>query len=1344
MKLRKILSVFLVLTLMMGLLCASLPAEAETTTTWLDFEAKEMPSYLSEYGWDAWSIDETTPYRMATWKNWGYVYGSTYANVRKIVVPNTGTVSFETIWGSGIFSDDAESFEFAILDKNKKMIWPESGVPYTIKAKTVDNGDGTTTTTTDGLGQYYDSTAGALAACSDSLSLTVDVTAGDEFYFVFMNASDEPTNYTATMIIRNNGTQINASGGYMCADDFTQGGTVGDTGVKWYYMYADSVELTTADPDGYTDEGGDEYTIDYGETLTPMTKISTANGDANTGWLGNGTYRKTTFVSGYNAYFQAGHSLVVRFTPEEDGHFKIGYAGMQLKNTWASGEGVDFYIVDHTGKVIYPEPGQTASIRAGTGNPFDKSMAAAVSQTNVLTGEYLDFVFVPRMATAADYTHSFYLAGSFTHPGAVDTATSTTRIDSSGRLFLGNGESQGSRNIQMFTTTDLSINKVVTGEWKEFVKLESALATAAATAEAWVNIPAEVPDWKTGTLISDMNGLDGTGTAVMMDKFGHPRFVSGNVDWTVDSVDLRTGAWQHIAFTVDAANNVATFYQNGVAVATTTLTEAALAVSGKAPVIGNDLSYASTTAFQGAVKKLALFSDVRTADEIAADMAAVSSSAEGILGYWVLNGVYADKTANSNDGTLTAVNEDWYENGVPADAEDGEYTIVHVGDNQVVTDFYNDGYQEITQWIADNAERLNIQMVVNSGDLVNYAATTSQWVDAKAGMDILKAAGIPYVYALGNHEYPDSGGAARTTEEFNDYFAIEEHLIQGEGQANETTLAYAYPKTTKISSVDDLMLLADNDTGVTSYGNTYVETMENAFYLATLGGKQYIILALEAQPRTAVVEWANTVLTALEAEYKAADTAVTTIVVEHYYIGTYGQRADEYGMFNAAERTLDVTPAGLWDDFISQHASIQLVLSGHVATGISTRTDIGANGNKVVSIMNDQSYEGNGGEGNILLLRCKADGTVIKAEYYSPILERYYQQAYQFDFDTAADSDSSLMFSLPTVSQMGTTNGSDRWYVTGMPGGALVGGSLLAAYKNYVGVRTFVPATDGSLDYTMTITGLGTSGATSTPLLEMALCKADGTILWPATGAWHTITAAITESVTVDVKEGEAVHLMIRMINKDAATSQKYINVKSTAKVTDLSGNTLSYTSTGTNTGFSYTTQGTNGWYANYIESGTSITAATMSKSYSVTYGVDGEGGTIGASTSGTWGAETCTIPAGGTIRFVATPQVGYRIVGYYVNGVYHKHSRRVLTLPMVKEDMDVKVVFAKNAVVGDANNDGVVDVLDAVHLTVGIATDAAIVDDTVCDLVDDIAATDGVDILDIDDVRALRKEILG
>ncbi|MBQ1210467.1 MAG: metallophosphoesterase [Clostridia bacterium] len=1332
-RMKKILTLTAGLAMLFSLFLATgtlqLTSSAESTKTWVDFEPQlltEYSSYGSSFGeWGAQAETGLSLNYLAVGPQIQRVHTNGYAAIRRFDSTISGNFYLEQYSGNAVISvtggSNGDSIKFGIFNEKYEMVWPTTGDWFTaVKGETFDG------------------------------YIEAPITAGGSLYFIAVSPSSPSLSLNLYGIghisskpketLGYYGKQIHSSA-YLCGGKMSTQGVAGTHDVgKWYYMYAPSVELTTADPNACADEGKGEYTVDYNDTLVPMHKISADNKDPNTAWLGDGAYNQTVFASGLGVYFGGlNHTFVVRYTPSGPGDFKIGYAGVELRNSWTAGTGIDFCIVDQNGKVVYPESGGPVELRADSDDPYAMSTAMGYYQSNMQVGEYLDFVFIPRGALAANYAKYVYMAGSFNHPSAT---ASGNRIDSSGRLFLANSEEQGSRNIQMFTASNVTVNKVVDGAWEEFVQLDSALSAAPATVEGWVNIPTAVPDWKTGTILSDMSGADENGLSVMMDTFGHPRFVSGNVDWTVESVDLRTGEWQHVAFTVDTANATATFYQNGVAVATTALAaDAALAVTDRAAVIGNNPRYASTTAYHGAMKKLALYADVRTADEIAADMTAVSASADNLIGYWVLNGVYTDKSSAKNNGKLTTVNSIWYEDGSLADAEEGEYTIIHVGDNQVITDFYRGGYQKITEWIAANAERLNVQMVINSGDLVNYAnyeagkTTNDQWKDAVAGMNILKNAGIPYVYAPGNHEYASSGTSVpRTSYEFNDHFKIEEHLVQGTGQANETKLIYAYPGTQRIDSEADLTLLENNTTGVTVYGDTYVEGMESAFYLATLGGKQYIILALEVQPRFAVTEWASAILKQLEDEFAEAGTEVTTIVVTHDYLSNYGHLESAFNScFDAADRKISHTAASLYSDFISQFESIQLVLCGHVATGIATRTDIGVKGNKITTIMNDQSYEGNGGEGNILLLRYRADGTMVKAEYYSPILEKYYVPQYQFDFDTSAEDE--LVLNMASMKQMTYARNDAVWFISSNDQGAArpyVTHNTWSTVGDYVAVKAYEAQHSGTMTFELAV-------MTQQNDLQMMVCKEDGTILWPSTGIWTTPKPSSTRTITCEIEAGEKVFVCARHPDTSTTSRQPVYGEIRSGKIV-ANGETLETFALGYNTATMGTTAGTGGWYAYYAN----VSQLTLvPRTNTVTYGVDGEGGTLSASTGGTKYDTYCAVPTGGTVRFTAKPAVGYRIVGYYVDGAYYKSTKRILCMPMIERDMDVKVVFEKIPLEGDANGDGIVDVLDAVFLKVNVASETPFENAPLCDLEDEIPAALGVDVLDDNDVKALRKKIL-
>lgn len=1267
---KKFISIALTLILLVTtcFVAGILPASAESTEQhWLEFEAKQMKNYLGDStDWDAWSIDETTPYRCATWINWGYAH-SDFANIRKLVVSESGTLSIENKWGAtGITNLTADqSFEFAILDKNKKIVYPENGdVATVVKDAPIE------------------------------VNFTTTVEAGDEFYFVFMNPTTDPLAYYTSSIITLNSTRLDNGGGYYATDITTQGAS------GWYFMYAEDVTKTTLDPNGYTDNGGDIYTAEY--TATQMTNIRVANGDVNNGWLGDPdkTVGTTTFAQGSNIYLKTGETAIIRYTASEDGYFSIGYCGVKLKNSsgydnWTEEKGVDFSIVDSNGTLLYPEYGGPAQLR-GTDAPEDKAtVPSRLYHYNMKAGEHIDFVFKPTATLPVSTTGYVQMNGSFSFNGK--------RVDSGGQLGLGYTSAQGTRGITMLYSTDAVIEKTVTDEWSEYVQLSKAFTAAPATIEAYVNIPAEVKDYKTGVILSDMGGEDDTnGTQVSVDYFGHPRLIlrGGEVDVTFDAVDLRTGAWEHVAFTYDGTTGEAKLYLNGDLADSRTASAVTLAASDRAAVIGNDMSYTKSAAFQGAMKKLVVYSDVRTEAEIEADMAAVSSSADGLIGYWVLNGAYTDRSSNANTGVLTNVGSAWYKDTAPAAAEDGEFTIVHIGDMQVTTDFLYGVYPKMTEWIASKKSDLNIQMVVNTGDLVNNEDQSTQWTDAKNGMAVLTAANIPVVYSPGNHEYPSSGTGSRDASTFNTHFPIADYFTQAGAEGEESTqIIYAYPNTEKLTTVD---ALTD-------------ETLENAVYLKYINGVPYIFFAFEVQPRNEVVAWANTVMPLIEAEY----TDAVTIVADHHYLTVNGKIDDTNECFTETHRTECNTPEQFYTNFVSKYKSISLVLCGHVASDVATRTDIGTNDNKITTIMNDPSYEGDGGNGVMMLLRFKADGTV-KAEYYSPLLDAYYRTNSQFEFDS---TEVEKKLSLPTMTELGwarTGNSGDpTWFrSSSFQGGHYIQYRAMHTYNNNAVSRSYKADIAGTMSYKINITSASTGVRTT-------LCRADGTVLWPTTDLWYTSTAsgasgALSTTVTFDVEKDEMIHLIVK--NIDTATAKThYIEASGTITSYD-EAETVEFKSSEIGS-----TQGENNWYT-YELSTSKITEVPVSHtvSYSAT-----EGGSVSASTGGTAEDGKLIIEQGGTAYFTTTPAEGYRFAGYFADGKLYSTGRK-LVMANVDTDMTVEARFERIKIEGDSNIDGSVDILDLVLM----ANESDLVRKEMVDLVDD-------NIIDGNDTAALRQRLL-
>lgn len=1252
---KKFVSIILTLVLILTtcLIVGMIPVKAETTKTWLDFEAKEMPHYIGDYGWDAWSIDPTTPYNCATWNSWGYTQKNGAWAIRELVVPSSGTLTVEAIWGAAGYyhgGNEGDTIQFAIANDDKELVYPATGELETIE-----------------YGEKVDP------------ALSISVEAGDSIYFIMGNPSKASLSYYMTSIIRLNGTQLQGSNGwhYGNTDGMSVQGGVSQNGAKWYYKYADSVSISNLDPDAYTDNGGDLYTATY--TVKEMTNLKDVPGSSRTdGWGCGGGFNDTgvTFAQGFNIYPRAGQTAIVRYTAPEHGYFDIGYCGVELYNDWGANQGVDFAIIDSNGKVIYPEYGGPVKVRGGS-EPGDKStVPSRLYHYNMEAGDYLDFVFIPTATTPNTYNYISYvnMSGSFSFNGK--------RVDSSGRLNLTHNEAQGNRGVTMLYSTDIEVEKTIRDEWTDYVQLSKTFTAAPTTVEAYVNIPANVPDWKKAVIISDMGGADEVnGFEASVDFFGHPRFTlaGGAVDVTFEDVDLRTGKWEHIAFTFDAATGEAKFYLNGSLADTKTAAAATLTASNRKAVIGNDMTYTKSSAFQGAMKKLAVYSDVRTADEILTDMAGVSASADALIGYWVLNGSYTDKSSNANTGVLTNIGTAWYKADAPADAKDGEFTIVHIGDQQVATDFIYGLYPKMTEWLAANKERLNIKAVINTGDLVNNEETQSQWNDATNGTNKLLDAKIPYIFAIGNHEYPASGTKQRDPSKLNAEFPISTYFTQGEGD-DTTQIIYSYPNTEKLTTVDALTN----------------ESIENAVYVQTINGKTFIYFAFEVQPRDVVVDWANIVMPKIEAEYPNA----TTIVGTHHYLTTAGKIDTTLGCFTEAHRTECNSPAEFYDNFVKKYKSISLVLNGHVASDIATRTDIGVNGNKIVSIMNDPSYEGDGGQGVMLLLRYKADGTV-KAEYYSPLLDAYYKANSQFEFDTAAPEAPSQYWLDFDAAEMphynASYNGAKTWYVdeSDILDCLMQPAMSYASPDGIATIRKFVAPKAGEfkVETIWGTTGV-TVGKTSTGTVKVAITDGDGKVLWPTDGKPATLNSGTTTAITltgVQVAMGDEINFITY------APTAKSLSV--TLKAVIRVGSTQYHDGGNLLTDFS--SQGNGGWYFMYANGVKELSynpnnpSEGVKTSCEVAYSAT-EGGTITAQTGGTWAADKLTIEAGGTAYFTTKPAKGYRFAGYYIDGRLCCTDRR-LVYCNVTSDMVVEARFEKIKVSGDANDDGSFDLLDLV-----------------------------------------------
>lgn len=256
----------------------------------------------------------------------------------------------------------------------------------------------------------------------------------------------------------------------------------------------------------------------------------------------------------------------------------------------------------------------------------------------------------------------------------------------------------------------------------------------------------------------------------------------------------------------------------------------------------------------------------------------------------------------------------------------GNFTIIALPDTQNLSatstyPTYSAVYNSQTQWIADNQLDRNISFVTHLGDIVNDGAIAAQWTRAVTAMNIIDAAGIPYGFAVGNHDqnpYQTPGSTA----EFNANFGLARF------------------------------------SGKPYYGGHFGTKNDNSYQLFSGGGMDFIIFHLENNNSQdlAVLTWMDGLLQTYSSR--------RAIIVTHNLLqGT----------------TLSTQASAIWDA-IKARPNVFLMLGGHLTTAGRTFQS-GTNGNRVDFLRSD--YQ-DANDGYLRIMNFRPRSNEIFVETYSP------------------------------------------------------------------------------------------------------------------------------------------------------------------------------------------------------------------------------------------------------------------------------------------------------------------------------------------------------------------------
>ncbi|MFD2255588.1 Ig-like domain-containing protein [Luteolibacter algae] len=294
-----------------------------------------------------------------------------------------------------------------------------------------------------------------------------------------------------------------------------------------------------------------------------------------------------------------------------------------------------------------------------------------------------------------------------------------------------------------------------------------------------------------------------------------------------------------------------------------------------------------------------------------------------------------------------------------------------------------------TQWIAENKTARNIAFVSHMGDVVesgNFGGNTIQWDRATAAMgklekplDVLRAYGIPFGVAPGNHDIDPIGSYdSGSTAFFNQFFGT------------------------------------DRFEGRDYWGGSYGSDNTNNYQLWSASGLDFISihLAYDTTPNQAILDWADALL--------KAHPHRRAIITCHYIIGR-GNPA-----------SFSTQGAAIYEN-LKDNPNLFLMLCGHIhAEGFRSDT---FEGRTVYSVLSDYQGLQDGGRGFLRTFTFSPANNRIRVESYSPTLDRevlasdnlpHFDGSYDLSYDMQAPVMDWVPIGTMEVGAGGTTS-SVQW-----------------------------------------------------------------------------------------------------------------------------------------------------------------------------------------------------------------------------------------------------------------------------------------------------------------------------
>jgi hypothetical protein len=227
---------------------------------------------------------------------------------------------------------------------------------------------------------------------------------------------------------------------------------------------------------------------------------------------------------------------------------------------------------------------------------------------------------------------------------------------------------------------------------------------------------------------------------------------------------------------------------------------------------------------------------------------------------------------------------------------DDFFSIILLPDTQHYTSSYPDMIYKQMNWIVENKNPLNIQYVIQLGDLTNNNKEYA-WKVADESFKILENKGIPYSIVYGDNDMKNPNknyyDGKRHTEYLHKYFPVSRF----ENQSSWWKGGFFDPE-----KIDDYYCLFNYK--------------ENG----------YLIMNLELAPRSVVLNWADSIVSSYPSR--------KVLVVTHDYLDRNGNRLDDLNTFaldgkDKKGKLKGNNAEGVFKKLVKKNPNIILLLCGH-------------------------------------------------------------------------------------------------------------------------------------------------------------------------------------------------------------------------------------------------------------------------------------------------------------------------------------------------------------------------------------------------------------------------------